>query len=295
MSRLSFVGYRLLVVVPVAVLAVACGDEEKVSPVGGGGGDGGDATSASSSGSSTSGPTSSSSSTGSGPVLRTLLERNPFGEQTDNLLVDGDFELSFGPPGQQGWVGFAANGEPQRLVAETGGLCRSGLRCARVVAGGVLLARGTAAPGGQDMVVELWAKPVATPSCVGVMAYALSCETFQQPISLAGVAVEDDGWCRLHANVGASKVGVCLYVENQSGQEILLDAALLTAVPPRSARSPVAALAAPPPVSAPTRARMDAVRDRLRKTLPIGSPPELPRGARRLPGRTYADTIDEGP
>ncbi len=277
------------------LLSTACGGDERVSPVGGGGG--GDATS---SASSTSAATASGStaeattSTGGGPILRTVLERNPFGAQVGNLLADGDFELSFGFPGQQGWVAFSSSGAQGVLVAETGGLCRSGLRCARVAPGGLLFARGTSAAGQADMRVTLWARPATTPDCSGVFAQVISCDSFTTKGNLIrSVAPDQDGWCSYGLDIVGATIATCLYVENNTEQDMIFDDGSLVALPPDAAPRP-----APKPVvevPAATRARMDRVRQRLRDTLPIGPPPVLPPGATPLPGRTYAEPLDLGP
>jgi hypothetical protein len=61
---------------------------------------------------------------------RTVGYRNPFGDalQSDNLMVDGDFELT-GRTDQAPWIDYAMQTQ-QVLNYDTGGRCRSGVRCA---------------------------------------------------------------------------------------------------------------------------------------------------------------------
>src|SRR5690606_37838607 len=83
-----------------------------------------------------------------GPHVRDVVIRNPFGGPSDNLLADGDFELSIVPEGnsgQYGWIAFKQSGAEQPLLAETGGLCKSGLRCGRLPKRSIVFGRGTSA------------------------------------------------------------------------------------------------------------------------------------------------------
>lgn len=245
-----------------AVLHGGCSGDEQLAPVVDESGSGGGAATASSSSAST-----ATASAGAGTPVRDVFVRNPFGEQEGNLLSDGDFELSItSNPGQQGWNFFGFNGSDD-LVAETGGLCRSGLRCGVFPRGGALLARATAAPDMAPMVGEIWVKPIDGSSCAGVTVYVLGCDDFAIRGQFGGLApqMEEDGWCALRGAAAASATAVCMYLEN-NGTGMLIDAASLRAGEPDAARR-VSIL----PVPAATRARMDAVRDHLR-TLPIGRP-----------------------
>ncbi len=250
-----------------AVGLAACSGEEKLAPAPSEGGEGG----AGAAGASTASASTAVASSGAGTPVREVFIANPFGDQVGNLLSDGDFELSItGNPGQQGWNFYGANGS-NMLLAETGGLCRSGLRCGVLPRGGVLLARGTAAPDRAPMTGELWVKPLEDQSCTGVDVYVLSCEDFSVRGQLGGqVAIQpEDGWCPLRGAASASSIGVCLYIENTGGPVLVDNASLRAADESASKRVAI------PTVSAATRARMDAIRAHLR-TLPIGS--ERPRG-----------------
>jgi hypothetical protein len=252
---------------PLAAISLAtalhggCSGDEQVAPVVDESGSGGGSSSSSSS------TATATASTGAGTPVRDVFVRNPFGEQDGNLLSDGDFELSItSNPGQQGWNFFGYNGS-DTLVAETGGLCRSGLRCGVFPKGGALLARATAAPDMAPMVGEIWVKPLDGSSCNGVTVYVVGCDDFAVRGQFGGLVpqMEDDGWCALRGTAAASATAVCMYLENE-GTGMLIDAASLRAAEPDAARR-VSIL----PVPAATRARMDAVRDHLR-TLPISAP-----------------------
>lgn len=244
-----------------AAMHGGCSGDEQVAPVVDESGSGGGAVSASSSAAST-----STSSTGAGTPVRDVFVRNPFGEQEGNLLSDGDFEMSItSNPGQQGWNFYGFNGS-DTLIGETGGLCRSGLRCGVFPKGGALLARATAAPDMAPMVGEIWVKPLDGSSCGGVAVYVVGCDDFDVRGQFGGLVpqLEEDGWCALRGAAAGSATAVCMYLEND-GTAMLIDAASLREGEP-DASNRVAVL----PVPAATRARMNAVRDHLR-TLPIST------------------------
>lgn len=214
---------------------------------------------------------------------RTMLLRNPVGEPANNLLVDGDFELStpyFGG-GQYGIRMFSANGASELpMKVETGGLCRSGLTCLAIQKSQILLGRGTAAPGGKGHVLSMYAKvPPETP-CNKVSPLAVECDTFDV---LAQAKPDEDfsaDWCRYEASFGPSKGAVCLYIQNSllPDQVALIDAAVLApndgTVPYKSVKKPE--------LAPETLAEMAHVRDLLRRTMPFGNTP--PR-ARPLPAK----------
>lgn len=221
--------------------------------------------------------------TGEPPVPeRTMLVRSPMGEPAENLLVDGDFELStayFGG-GQYGFRMFSANGASElRMEVETGGLCRSGLTCLKLKKGQILFGRGTAAADGKGHVLSMYAKvPPETP-CNKVVPLAVECDTFDV---LAKANPDEDfamDWCHYQAAFPPSKSAVCMYIQNSlpTDQVALVDAAVLApeegGVPMKA--TPKAA------VDASTLAEMAQVRDHIRRTMPFGKRP----GGRVLPAR----------
>lgn len=281
---MSHVQWALALLAFGACLA-ACEDERLAPVAGEPSGEGGTAgTSASTSVSST---VASTTSSGAGTPFREVFLRNPFGEQEGNLLADGGFELSIvNSPGQHGWTSFG----PAEIEGETGGLCRGGLRCARAPRGAVLFARGTSAPAGARLYAEIWVKPEKPEegaSCEGIDLYVLSCESFTVRRKLSVPAAPDaNGWCSVGGSVGGSVIATCMYVENVGNVGFLLDDASLRADVgvPRSIRPAAIPDDAAIEVSPKTRASMDALRDHLRRTLPLGSPPALPPGVKRSGG-----------
>ncbi len=206
----------------------ACSSEEKVDPIA----------------PPTDGDTSSSSSTGAGggpTAKRQVFERNPLGGPPGNLLADGDFERSIVPEyyvgGQYGWLAFSQAGAQSALVGETGGLCKSGLRCARVAKNAVLFGRGAAAPDEMPHRASIWLKPLedfapsgAESPCDFATGYVIECDSFDIAKELVSPDAPDaDGWCEHKAEVPGSKVGYCVYLE--TSVDTLADAASLLPAP----------------------------------------------------------------
>lgn len=216
-----------------------------------------------------------------GPPVREVYMRNPLGGPAQNLLADGDFELSIVPSqaagGQYGWIALTASGAPVAMSSETGGLCRTGLRCGRVPAGNVLFGRGTAAPNMAGHHASIWFKPLgetsaAKPCDVGNV-YVLGCDTFDVKKALrAADAPDAQGFCEYSADLGGSPLSLCMYAEI-SGVDVLADSATLLPLPEGTLApkpSPVALLPE-------TRARIAIVRDFVRSHTPL-SPPPVPDG-----------------
>jgi len=235
---------------------------------------------------------SSSSSTGSGAggegptAKREVFVRNPIGGPTGNLLADGDFEMSivsgFQAGGQYGWVAFDMSGATVPLLGETGGLCKSGLRCGRVEKNAILYARGTAAPGevphkASISVKALEAVPdsMASHPCGFVTAYVIQCDTFDIAKKLKAVANEPDanGWCELTGDVPASTSALCMYAENTL--ETLADAAYILPDPEASMATQAADVVSPE-----QHARMQMIRAIIRSRVTV-TPESMPRDRRR--------------
>lgn len=165
-------------------------------------------------------------------VLRTVETRNPFGVPAHNLMADGDFELSTsaGDGGQYGWRSFGSDGQSS-LLTETGGLCRTGLRCGVLRAGSVLYGTATAAPGGAGHQLTVHTKPKdPAVGCKSVMsAYILYCSAFN-PLEVLDTDEEPDadGWCRHSIDFPPGNRAPCLYLE--ANQDALIDSAVLLPV-----------------------------------------------------------------
>jgi hypothetical protein len=150
---------------------------------------------------------------------RTVSTRSPLGGPVGNLLVDGDFELSIviqGASPQSGWYAFSGNAQTY-LRGETGGLCKSGLRCA-VLPGGVLLfGQGTSAKD-SGMVASAWAKPPEGGDCSSVLVDVIHCsfDNVGTPIPPVDAVPAEDGWCEYRGRVERQSVAVCMLIESGS-------------------------------------------------------------------------------
>ena len=244
-----------------AALLTACGSVETVNPVG--------ATTT------TDTTTDTTPIPDGGPPKRTIALRNPLAGPAGNLLLDGDFELSTGPyPGQYGWRMFNSSGTGEvRMFMETGGLCRTGLSCAKVHKGELLFGRGTAAAYGKGHIFEAWAKMPEGTGCAKISVLAVTCDTF---IALKKASVDKDpenGWCHHHGTLPPLTASVCLYIQPSlmDGDEALMDSAVLApndgTVPFKSTPEDDA------PIDAETQSRLVNLRDTLLRTTPFGTPP----------------------
>lgn len=204
-----------------------------------------------------------------GPPIRSVEHRNPFGrtELVDNLLVDGDFELTAGN-GQFGWRAIEGQGLGS-LLRETGGLCRSGVSCGVLPGQSELLALA-AAPRQQNIEVTLWVKPPA-PDCSLTVVTLLAC-TGIFPVNIGAVPPETDvpdasGWCRHHGINPPTSLHPCLMVTSFADAEqrtLVDDGSLLPAVP--SEPSSVAA----GPASPELHARAERALRALHSEVPLG-------------------------
>lgn len=167
-----------------------------------------------------------------GSVKRTIVVRSPLGGNPNDYLADGDFELSTSafPDAQTPWRSFiAATGAAQSLLTETGGLCRSGLRCAILRAGDLFLGRGAAADG-KENVAAVHAKMLNGAPCDDVFVGLVSCADLKTMHALTTSATPDaDGWCTFSGRLAATIHSVCLVVEAKSGAtpKALIDEARL--------------------------------------------------------------------
>lgn len=205
--------------------------------------------------------------------IRKVMTRNPLGATPTNLLADGDFELSVVSNGQAGgqyaWNGFGSDNSRIAFVGETGGLCRSGLRCAHMKKGQLLLGRGTAAPDKAALDASIWIKPLGLdadpPSnevCKNLATvYLIRCDTGVIGMSLKSASEPDaDGWCESSIEgANGSNLAVCMYLEMKS--EALVDQATLS---PSSKTSNLASLEPAPPED---QVRTSAIADILRRQM----------------------------
>lgn len=155
-----------------------------------------------------------------GPRRRTVERRSPVGSAINNFLVDGDFEFTAtieGFTAQSGWLVFGTQGQSY-LRIETGGLCRTGLRCGIVESRTILLGRGASARE-RGMVASVYMKPPEGQNCqFGVTAHTIDCG-FQQisaPMTPTSELPGDDGWCRYERRVPESQRGTCFWIDAES-------------------------------------------------------------------------------
>lgn len=209
-----------------------------------------------------------------GPVKRTVMMRNPFGGRAGNLLVDGDFEMSTVPRAgaQLGFRGFSTTGTDEvEVPTETGGLCRSGLRCAVMEPNTVFLIRGASA-NGKGNVASGWAKVPEGALCSVVRPMLIGCNTFVVAKQLSAPKNPDaDGWCHYTAAISEQDTATCVYVEStlKSGANAILDA--FTLGPDDGTVQPLSAEFWAP--EAELVARLESLRARVTATMPLGKRP----------------------
>lgn len=217
-----------------------------------------------------------------GPKVRDVYQRNPFGVPPDNLLADGDFELSITRQGtgQYGWRRIH-NGQLAPTPAETGGICKSGLRCGRIPSGDLLIATGTTAPDDAEHFASIWLKaleepPDAKAPCELADVLIYSCGSGVGLVALTPSPQPDqNGWCQYQADVESSKVAICMYVD-VGDSDVLVDNAVLVPAPSNSP-SPPSPSPKPPLQMRPGGAeRMAGAIDLLRRTRRFGGPVEAP-------------------
>jgi hypothetical protein len=127
---------------------------------------------------------------------RTVGHRNPFGDafQSDNLMVDGDFELTGRTDGiQEPW--FVYTTSPQTLNFDTGGHCRSGIRCAVIVPNDILIGQ-MASPASENFVIRAYVKPESG-HCADAQVFVF--DVITSALSASALSTTqlpgDDGWC----------------------------------------------------------------------------------------------------
>ena len=174
-------------------------------------------------------------------VVRTVETRNPVGVPINNLMYDGDFELSIspGPQGLGYWYALGGVG-PMTLTVESGGFCRSGLHCGVLKPGMVLYGRGAAAPDGALHDVSMWVRPADDlDRCKVAEPYVLPCDQFSvlSALELVNDDPNEAGWCEYRGEYPPSENAICVYVEAAllPGESALIDSVVLL---PKGAANP---------------------------------------------------------
>lgn len=148
------------------------------------------------------------------PVRRTVEYRNPFGNLAPafNLAVDGDCELTGTAQGAWFTLGPAkpdGTFDVVTLQVRTGGLCRSGLRCA-VVRPGTLVVTDLSLSNRNHAIIEASAKP-PNGDCAAVTVFVfdqvLQKEHAMGLMSPLRASPDDHGWCRYRTTVGPMASG----------------------------------------------------------------------------------------
>lgn len=168
-------------------------------------------------------------------VVRTVETRSPFGnlDVPDNLLLDGDFEFT-GRNGQMPWLTFGGAGQGTLNFA-TGGLCRSGIRCAALAAGSEMIG-WMASPKTGGMNVSLWAKPPSG-SCTDLRVFVTDIEGEADGDTLPPESTKADasGWCHYVADTGnfagAQPVVYVATASNRVQGPIVVDDVVARALP----------------------------------------------------------------
>jgi hypothetical protein len=212
-----------------------------------------------------------------GPQKRTVESRAPWAGPVGNLFADGDVEHSITLEGvgvQSGLVAFDAGGNGQIYIrGETGGICRTGLRCGVVTSNMLLLAKGVSAKQ-SGMRASVWMKPPAErPECNVFDPYLFHCDFSDLlHLDMAPVALvpDADGWCEYSVAVAEDERGMCMLVENTlfGAETGLIDAAVML---PDDGTAPQPS---PAPMSGDRSQRVQRLGRTIRNTTPIG---RLPR------------------
>lgn len=130
------------------------------------------------------------------PTARVVGWRSPFGDtlHPDNLMIDGDFEFT-GRSGQMPWILVSSQAQAA-LDFDTGGRCRSGVRCAKMRQDTTMIGY-LASPREKNLFVRVWGKPDST-KCGDVTIVLVDESANQTRGTLAAQQPEGDelGWCR---------------------------------------------------------------------------------------------------
>jgi hypothetical protein len=203
-------------------------------------------------------------------ATRTVGHRSPFGDafQANNLMVDGDFELT-GRTDQAPWIVFTSS--QQTLNYETGGHCRSGVRCA-VIAPGDALVGYMASPSAEDAQIRAYIKPDSG-HCADVVLYEVDLATNNTNGSAQSTtsAPAEDGWCFFTGKIPAlTYAQPALYLQlptNSKSKTVIVDQVSVLPV----SVAPVHGITMPfVPPSPEVRARIEATGNWLRSHRKFG-------------------------
>ena len=206
------------------------------------------------------GSTAASGGAGTGgtpAVKRRIEQRNPFGNvaAADNLLWDGDFEWRATFASQYGWYAspstqFAQLGLPP---LEMGARCRSGIKCARLDRGWVILGLGVASE--RSLNISVWGKPEdALCNQVSVLLLSQSNSEAALEVPAESDAPAADGWCHYALLAPERASATFLFIQNAGSGQLIVDDAVITPAVEGQDVLPASLRIAPETVAAPIRA-----------------------------------------
>lgn len=183
--------------------------------------------------------------------IRTVLQRSPFGNvaATDNLLWDGDFEWSSPFSDQYGWL----SGPPYTYdfpAATIGAACRSGVKCVTLAKNKAIIGIGVSSRT-DALAVTAFARPIKG-ACADVDISLLDIATSTKDVEIPPTATSPDatGWCQYSAIVPAYSKKVYLLIDNNTGDALVVDDAVVRPQPPGAPPPP------PPPMGPPEPGRL---------------------------------------
>lgn len=202
---------------------------------------------------------------------RTVEVRNPFGNTAvaKNLMADGDFELT-GRYDQQPWLAFAKDAQSV-LNFETGGRCRSGVRCLVMAPGDTVIGWLTSPREGK-IALSFWAKPEGG-ACKDLQAYILDVNSNDMTSLPAPAGADESGQCHFEANAPTFvDAQPAVYLEISSSSKVtrvLVDDVVALPLAPDAQLTRSLTMASPAAV-----ARASILTDWLRRHRRFGLPPE---------------------
>jgi hypothetical protein len=204
-----------------------------------------------------------------GPPIRTVEQRNPFGDVAiaDNLLWDGDFEWASPFSDEYGWL----TGPPYSYALPDiviGAQCKSGVKCAKLKKGRSLLGVAVASQGNK---LEVRAAVFIKGGACDKMKVTLTSITGGEDAVIAPVSKgpADDGWCHYLGTTDVRKTKPYLLIHNGTTDDVMVDDAVLRKAPPNALHPLFSG-----PVTADDAAALAAAQDAIRAhETPHDAPP----------------------
>ncbi len=172
--------------------------------------------------------------------IRTIAQRNPFGNvaKHNNLLWDGDFEWRSSFADQYGWMSAKSGGYVSYALPalELGWRCKSGLKCARLGPNHVILGLAVSSRD-HDLAISFWASP-AGGDCSSVAAVFFTSADNEAAVDVPpeSATADGDGWCRYAVVVSERQTAARLFIENQGDGEVVVDDAVIEPVAAEQSR-----------------------------------------------------------